>query len=73
MNPIMNMLMQKLQSVNPNGYQFANQLMQNGGNPEGAVRQIFGNMAPEQRQQILNQARSYGAPNNVLSKLQNMK
>ena len=73
MNPIMSVLMQRLQSVNPQGYQFANQLMQNNGNPEGALKQMLRKLSPEQKQNILNQARSYGAPNDVLSKIQNMK
>ena len=73
MNPIMSVLMQRLQSVNPQGYQFANQLMQNNGNAEGALKQMLGKLSPEQKQNILNQARSYGAPNDVLSKIQNMK
>lgn len=73
MNPIMSVLMQRLQTVNPQGYQFANQLMQNNGNPEGALKQMLEKLSPEQKQNILNQARSYGAPNDVLSKIQNMK
>lgn len=73
MNPIMSVLMQRLQTVNPKGYQFANQLMQNNGNPEGALKQMLEKLSPEQKQNILNQARSYGAPNDVLSKIQNMK
>ena len=73
MNPIMNMMMQRLQKVNPNGYNMINQAMQNGGNPNAMLKQIMGNVSPEQRQQILNTAKSYGAPNDVLSKIQNMK
>lgn len=73
MNPIINMLMQRLQKTNPGGYNMVNQMMQNGGNPEAMLKQVMGNVNPEQRQQILNTARSYGAPNDVLSKLQNMK
>ena len=73
MNPIISMLMQRLQSKNPQGYQFANQLMQNGGNPEGVLKQMLGNMSPEQKQNILNQAKSYNCPNEILSRIQNMK
>lgn len=62
MNPIISMLMQRLQGVNPGGYQFANDLMRNGGNPEGALKQIFSNATPEQKQQILNTAKSYRLP-----------
>lgn len=73
MNPIMSVLMQRLQTVNPQGYQFANQLMQNNGNPEGALKQMLSKVSPEQRQQVLNTAKSYGCPTDVLSKIQNMK
>ena len=73
MNPIINMLMQKLQKTNPGGYNMVNQMMQNGGNPEAMLKQVMNGASPEQRQQILNTAKSYGAPNDVLSKLQNIK
>lgn len=73
MNPIIQNLMKNLMSKNPQGYQMINQLMMNNGNPEGALKQLFSNATPEQRQQVLNQARGYGVPNDVLSKLQNMK
>ena len=73
MNPIINMLMQRLQGKNPQGYNMVNQMMQNGANPEAMIKQIFGNASPEQRQQVLNTAKSYGCPQDVLSKLQNMK
>ena len=73
MNPVINMLMQKLQKTNPQGYSMINQMMKNNGNPEAAVKQILGNVPPDQRQQLLNAARSYGTPDNILSQLQNMK
>lgn len=73
MNPIMSVLMQRLQTINPQGYQFANQLMQNNGDPEGALKQMLSKISPEQRQQVLNTAKSYGCPTDVLSKIQNMK
>lgn len=73
MNPILNMMMQKLQKANPNGYNLVNQAMQNGGDPNALLRQVMGNTNAEQRQQILNTAKSYGCPSDILSKLQNMK
>lgn len=73
MNPILQNLMRNLMNKNPQGYQLVNQLMNSNGNPEGALKQLFGNATPEQRQQVLNQARGYGVPNEVLSRLQNMK
>lgn len=73
MNPVINMLMQRLQKTNPGGYNMVNQMMQSGGNPQSLIQQMFGNMPSEQKQAILNQAKSYGCPDKILSKLQNIK
>jgi hypothetical protein len=48
-------------------------MMQNNTNPEAMLKQVLGKATPEQRQQVLNQAKSYGAPDNILSQIQNMK
>ena len=58
---------------NPQGYQFVNNLMQNNGNPNAILNQVFGQIKPEVRQNILNQAKNYGVPENILAKIQNMK
>lgn len=47
--------------------------MQNNGNPQDLVNQIMSNISPEQKQNLLNQMKSYGCPNEILSQLQNMK
>ena len=73
MNPLINTLMQNLMNRNPNGYKTIVDAMNNKGKPEDMLQQVFGNYSTEQRQQILNQARMYGCPNDILSKLQNMK
>lgn len=62
MNPVMNMLMQKLQKTNPGGYNMINQLRQSGGNPNDLLKQVMGKASPEQRQQLLNTAKSYRLP-----------
>ena len=62
MNPVMNMLMQKLQKTNPGGYNMINQLRQSGGNPNDLLKQVIGKASPEQRQQLLNTAKSYRLP-----------
>ena len=69
MGTLMNMLKQK----NPQGYNMINQLRQNGANPNAMLNQIMRNMQPQQRQQLLQNAKQYGAPDNVLSRFQNMK
>ena len=58
---------------NPQGYQLVNNLMQNNGNPETMIQQMFKNSTTEQRQNILNQAKNYGVPTEILAKLQNIK
>ena len=57
----------------PQNFQTINALMQNKNNPQDLVNQIMGNITPEQKQNLLNQMKSYGCPNELLSKLQNMK
>lgn len=57
----------------PQNFQTINALMQNKNNPQDLVNQIFSNINPEQKQNLLNQMKSYGCPNELLSKLQNMK
>ena len=47
--------------------------MQNKTNPQDLVNQIFGSINPEQKQNLLNQCKAYGMPEELLSKLQNMK
>lgn len=59
MNPVINMLMQRLQKTNPQGYSMVNQMMQSGGDPNALLKQVMENASPEQRQQILNTAKSY--------------
>lgn len=47
--------------------------MRSNGNPMAFAKQIMSNASPEQRQNLLNQAKGYGVPDNILSQLQNMK
>ena len=73
MNPIMQMLMKRLQAQNPQGFQMVNAAIQNNGNPQPMLQQMISNSTPEQKQNLLNQAKQYGVPENILSQLQNMK
>lgn len=58
---------------NPQGYQFINNLMQSNGDPGVILNQMMGKATPEARQNLLNQGKNYGAPDEILSKLQNSK
>ena len=75
MNPmsIIQTLMNQMKLKLPQNFQIAQNLMQNNGNPQVLVKQIMGNVSPEQKQNLLNQMKQYGCPNNILSQLQNMK
>lgn len=72
-NPLIQSLLGQLQGRSPQGYQFINSMMNNGGNPDAFLKQILGQISPEQKQQILNQAKGYGCPDSYLSHIQNMK
>ena len=50
-----------------------NQMMHNGGNPQAMLKQLVGTANPQQLQGVIQQAKQYGVPDNVLSQLQNMK
>lgn len=73
MNTIQQNLLKNIQQNNPQGYQFINQLKQNGGDINPVIKQMLSKIAPEQKQQVLNTLKNYGAPDSWLSQLQNMK
>ena len=73
MNFVTQMLMSRLQNKNPQGYQFVNNAMQNGGNPNAILKQMLGNATPEQKQSLITQAKNYGVPENILKQIQDMK
>lgn len=72
-NPIVQNLLTQLQSKNPQMFQAVNEAMKSGENPDAFFKQIIGNATPEQRQNLFNQAKTMGVPNDVLNRLQNMK
>ena len=75
MNPmaIIQTMMNQMKLKTPKNFQIAQNLMQNRNNPQDLVNQIMSNISPEQKQNLLNQMKSYGCPDNILSQLQNMK
>lgn len=73
MNPMLNMMMNMLQGRNPQAFNMLNQAMKGGTNPQDMLKQVMGNSTPQQREQILTQAKGMGVPDNVLSQIQNMK
>lgn len=71
MNPMMNMMLTMLQTKNPQGFQMVNKMMQSGGNPQDLLKQIVGKADNNQIQQVLQQAKGMGVPENILSQIQN--
>ena len=61
-NPIIQMLMNRLQAKNPQGFQAVNTLMQNNGDPKAMIQQLISNATPEQKENLLNQAKNYRLP-----------
>lgn len=72
-NSLIQTLMNQLKNKNPRGYQLISEAMQSNGNPRALLQQMMSNATPEQKQNLLNQMKQYGCPENILSQLQNMK
>ena len=73
MTPMLSTMLNLLKMRNPQRFSDVNQAIQAGQDPRGFAKQLFGNMDANQKEQILKQARSMGAPENILSQIQNMK
>ena len=72
-NAILNIMMNRLKQTNPNAYSNINSLMQSGGDANGLLNQVLSNATPEQKQNLFQQAKQFGCPDNILSQLQNKK
>lgn len=70
----MKMLMQNLQTRNPQAFNQINNAMNSGSNPQEFMQQMMknGNISPEQMSGVLNQAKQMGVPENVLQQVQNI-
>ena len=73
MNLLMQMVLKRLQTQNPQGYKMVSEAIQNNGNPQAMLQQLMSNSTNEQKQQLFKQAKGYGVPDELLSNLQNMK
>lgn len=65
--------MQMLQTKNPQMFNMINQARNSGTDPQAMLKQMIGNSNPEQMQNVINQAKQMGVPDNILSQIQNMK
>lgn len=65
--------MGQLQSRNPQMASQINQAMNSGTDPKNLIKQMMGNVDNSQMQSVLNQAKQFGCPDNILNQIQNMK
>lgn len=63
--------MQQLQSRNPQAFQEVNQAINSGINPQSFLKQVMGNISPQEMQNVMTQAKQFGVPNEVLQQIQN--
>ena len=64
--------MNQLQSKNPQAFQMINQARSSGANPQDFMKQMMGNVSPQDMQQVLVQAKQMGVPDEVLQQVQNI-
>ena len=65
--------MQQVQNQNPQAFQVVNQAINSGANPMQFMKQVMGNVSPQQMQDIMTQAKQFGVPDEVLQQIQNIK
>lgn len=68
---MMQMLMQQLQTRNPQLFKEINQAMNSGVNPQSFLKQVMGNISPQEMQNVMTHAQQFGVPNEVLQQIQN--
>ena len=70
---VLNLMMSNLEARDPRLAGQIRTMMNNGTDPKSVVRQMMGNITPEQTSNILSMAKQYGVPDEILSQLQNTK
>ena len=65
------MLMTQLKARNPQAFQVIEKARQSNGNPMELFKQITNKYTPEQMTKLMNTARQYGVPDDVIKKVQN--
>ena len=65
--------MRQVQNQNPQAFQMVNQAINSGANPMQFMKQVMGNVSPQQMQDIMTQAKQFGVPDEVLQQIQNIK
>lgn len=65
--------MGQLQTRNPKMFQMISQAKNSGVNPQDFMKQMMGDVSPEQLQNVFAQAKNMGVPNEVLNQIQNLR
>ena len=73
MNLLVNNLQQRLKANNPQMYNQFNEWMKQNKNPMDLFKQMTNNYTPQQMQNIMGIAKSFGVPDSVINQVQNMK
>ena len=71
--PLQTILLNQMRARNPQSYNAIMEAQQKGTTPQEMVKQMMQNVSPEQTQQILNQAKYLGVPDEVIQQIQNIK
>lgn len=70
---LMNNLQQRLKATNPGMFEQYNKWVQGNANPKDLFKQITGSYSPEQMQNFMSFAKSFGVPDSMLQQIQNIK
>lgn len=73
MTPILSIVLNQLKSKIPPAFNEVNDAMRRGIAPDGIVKQVMGNISPQQKAQVIKQAEQMGCPKEILTQIQNMK
>lgn len=65
--------MAQMQQRNPQMFKTMQQMLNSGNDPKQMIKELKQNASPEQMQNVLQQAKQYGVPENILAEVQNMK
>ena len=68
-NQVMNMLMSQLKAKNPQAFQLIEQAQKNQSNPKELFNQITSSYSPNQMQELINKARNFGVPEEIINQV----
>lgn len=72
-NQLISMMMNQLKMKQPQMFQLVEQARKNQSNPMEMFRDVTKNYSPEQMENLINRAKQFGVPEEVLQNIQNQK